>query len=346
MSERIYVKENLMETIRQKYASVSKIGADNSIVHKIFDFWDEEEVTALIEDKGIVFNPNIQLLQEEFDFNAKFKYNEAINEPLIYDYLASEGLKEVAKHAKLDWAINELPYASKVLKEKFTKMKNNQWDFISIGYGGAMSNVLWNMFIRSNTFEIFSAFNNIAIYEKDELSFSNLLRFGKPVIHRAFSKYQLDGDTVQKPLLISQEYRMANDNFEIFSKFLKEDDVKKIKDNYENPIIIGAPNFEARELLQKHDVPFLFVGHGDNEVTITYKPDIHFAVQETYGTIDIPVLIVNLWMATYKLVDILSQDPSNILNLQNNTELFQFNFDAINDKDIKTNKEKFKKIII
>ena len=346
MSEKIYVKDHIKEMIRQKYAPVSKIGADNSVVHNVFNFFDEEDVKKIIEENGILFNPNIQLLQEEFDYASKFKYNETINEPLIYDYLASNGLKEVAKHASLDWAIKELPYASKKLKKKFNEVKKNQWDFISIGYGGAMSNVLWNLFLLANTFEIFSIFNNISIYEKDELSFSNLLRFGKPVIHRAFSKYQLDEDTVQKPLLISQEYRLANNNFEIFSKFLKEDDIKKIKDNHENPIIIGAPNFEARELLQKHDVPFLFVGHGDNEVTITYKPNIHFAVQETYGKIDIPVLIVNLWMATYKLIDILSQDKSSILDLPNNTNLFEFNFDVISDSDINKIKESFKKIVL
>jgi hypothetical protein len=344
MAEKIYLKEHLQEILRQKYAPKSKIGADNTIIHKIFNYIDEDEAKEIVASSGIVFNPNLLLMQEEFDLLATYKYRPQIGpgEPLLYDYMSSEGLPFVAQKAGLGWATKELPYASRELKRKFEEIKKKNFDLVVVGYGGAMSNVLWNLFLLANTFEVFSLFNRIIIFEKDELSFSNILRFGKPVIHRAFSNLEVEEDVINKPLLLTQEYRLSSTSVTVYKEFLTKNNVKKIME-LDNPLIIGAPNFETRALLQEVDAPFLFIGHGNNEVTLTHKPNIHFAVQETYGTIDVPVLLVNLWLATYAFVASLAEnDPQSFTQ---NQELFKFNFDELSEEEVNKAKAAFTRIV-
>ncbi len=338
MSEKIYLKDEIMEYIRQKYAPISKIGADNEIIHKIFDYVNEDEAKELVEKAGPVFNPNLLILQEEFNELAKYKYQ--FTSPLLLtDYLMSNGMKEVAKYAGLNWAVKELPYASKELKKKFKMMKDQQIDLVVIGYGGAMSNILWNLTVLLLTFSELDPFNSIRLYEKDELSFTNILRFGKPIVHKAFSQFELQDEVLPKHFITDLEYHLAPE-FEKTQEFLNKETAEKLMEELNNPVFIGAPDFETRKFLQEIGAKFFFIGHGDNEVSITHQPDIHFAVQETYGTIDIPVLLTNLWLATYKLIDILSEEK----DYEVNEEIWKFNFDSLTSTQLKNIQESFKEI--
>jgi len=338
MAEKIYLKDEIQEYIRQKYAPISKIGADNEIIKYMFNYISETHAKEIVEKFGPVFNPNFLIFQEELNEQAKHKFQ--FSSPmLLNDYIMSNGMKKVAKHAGLDWAIKELPYASKSLKRKFLKMKDKKIDLVVIGYGGAMSNLLWDLTILTLTFSELDPFNSIKLFEKDELSFTNLLRFGKPIAHKAFSQYELDDIVLPKFFVTDLEYHLAPD-IEKIQDFLNKETAQKLMEELENPVFIGAPDFETRKFLQEINAPFFFIGHGDNEVSITHQPDIHFAVQETYGTIDIPVLLVNLWMATYKLIDILSEDN----NYRVNDEIWKFNFDSLTSRQLKDVQKAFREI--
>jgi hypothetical protein len=277
-------------------------------------------------------------MQEEFNELAKYKYQ--FTSPLLLtDYLMSNGMKKIAKYAGLNWAIKELPYASKELKKRFQAMKDQQIDLVVIGYGGAMSNVLWNLTVLLLTFSELDPFNSVRLYEKDELSFTNILRFGKPIVHKAYSQFELQDDVLPKHFLTDLEYHLAPE-FEKTQEFLNKETAQKLIEELDNPVFIGAPDFETRKFLQEIGAKFFFIGHGDNEVSITHQPDIHFAVQETYGTIDIPVLLTNLWLATYKLIDILSEEKEYGVN----EEIWKFNFDSLTPAQLKAVQKAFREI--
>ena len=343
MAEKVYLKDHIQEMIRQKYAPVSKLGADNTIVHQIFNYIDEDQAKEIHENNGAIFNPNLLLLQEEFNELSVNKYKNVATYG-VSDWLQSKGMKKIVKYAGLDWAVKELPFSSLALKEKMKEIKNKDIDLVVIGYGGAMSNVLWNLITLVLNFSDFnSPFRSISIYEKDELSFTNILRFGKPIIHKAFSNFDLpDDDVLPKFQVMDWEHQLSSEVQKV-QKFLNAKEAKKLIEELNNPVFIGAPDFETRKFLQEIEAPFFFIGHGDNEVTITNKPNIHFAVQETYGTIDIPVLLVNLWLATYKLIDILSNKDYGVYEV--NEEIWKFNFDLLTSRQINAIKKAFTELV-
>jgi len=86
---------------------------------------------------------------------------------------------------------------------------------------------------------------------------------------------------------------------------------------------VGAPTLATRELLQ--DAPFYFLGHSDYEVDITYRPQLVSTLSvETYGSIDIPVLLINLTLATAAFIKVLASDDEyqpdqRLLNFDMNT---------------------------
>jgi hypothetical protein len=82
------------------------------------------------------------------------------------------------------------------------------------------------------------------------------------------------------------------------------------------------------------------VGHSGNSVRITKNPIIGVGVEETYGTIDVPVLLCNLWAATYMLIKTLNEGFGYINELPEDHELYHFNFNNVSD----TKKNRIKKL--
>ena len=98
---------------------------------------------------------------------------------------------------------------------------------------------------------------------------------------------------------------------------------------------VGAPTLETREMLA--DKKFFFLGHSDYEVDITYRPQLVSTLSvETYGSIDIPVLLINLQIATAAFIKILASDD------EFNTDDRLLNFDM--KQWVDSNPEKLKEL--
>jgi hypothetical protein len=234
---------------------------------------------------------------------------------------------------------NEAPFASSVLKKNFKTLKDNELDVVFIGYGGAVSNILYNLSILSDTFTIDEIFYSGKIYEKDNWALTNILRISKPLMYKSFSKYSGVTSRVSKLLTLDIEKKLFGD-LEINLNYLDEENVKSILKEDPNTIFIGAPDFKTRKILAESGAHFIMVGHNNNTISIKKNPTIHETMIETYGTIDVPVLLLNLWAATYKLIDLLA-DPDQVFKANDNTEFFSFNFDDLNDDQVKSLKEGF-----
>ena len=337
------LKKFLEEQIRHRFAPESKLGADNWFISKIFDInsHDVEDVEGMLRRVGSVFNPNLKLL------------NVGLNEIEPYDiigekyppFVLKKGFYNYMKEAGINGGYFSTYFGGKQLKADWKKMVSAELDIVVIGYGGAMSNILYNLVLLGDAFDIRTPFASLKIFEDDNWSFTNILRVSKPVMHRAFSKYQINQEgeraTLKKTLILDEELNLAESS-EIFNRRFGPEDIEKIMKQNPDTIFIGAPDFETRKVLEEKGANFIMIGHSGNRIRLTKSPVIHAGVEETYGTIDVPVLLCNLWVATYKLVELLKDGTSVIESLEKGEEIYEFDFDQLTEETQNNIKKKFK----
>jgi hypothetical protein len=232
----------------------------------------------------------------------------------------------LAKHLQQEPVVNtisfETPLTQHLLdelnlrptKEDFQKIREKELQMCIVGNGGAMMNMLFNMYLWSMELSETRVFKKIVVFEKDSLDFTNMMRMGKPMAFNYVSDY-IKQDAADAPLLntlkkndmltiereLSSERRILN-----FVSWLDDPRTVDLIAN-KGYFFVGAPTLETRELLQ--DKKFFFLGHSDFEVDITYRPQLVSTLSvETYGSIDIPVLLINLQLATAAFIKILASD--------------------------------------
>ena len=145
MATRVYFKDYLQEQIEHRFAKKSALGADNEIFNNFFnsDYQNDEKILEKIENQ-LIFNKNLYFmspaLADAHDINLAIDPSDQLPEFILKesfsDYMKLSGINE-------DY-FNEAPFASSVLKEKFKTVKDNGLKVIFIGYGGAVSNILYN----------------------------------------------------------------------------------------------------------------------------------------------------------------------------------------------------------
>ena len=207
----------------------------------------------------------------------------------------------------------------KRLQNNLSRMASKPLDIVFIGYGGMSINVLSFMRMMSHIHYDMQIMKQLVVYEPDKLSLTNLFR-----VYKDCSKLEGDVKNPISKLQLFTEKRLAN-----HSNFAEVYFTQKTLDDWDDDtIFIGAPDFATRELLKNRR--FLFVGHSDNEVSITYQPATeHDMTIETYGKIDVRILWTNLLMATDALVSILA---NNNFDIPPNTELFEYNAYELGDR--------------
>jgi hypothetical protein len=212
--------------------------------------------------------------------------------------------------------------------EDFQAIKDKGIKLCLVGYGGAMINMLYNMYLWSMELSVTQPFEKIVIFEKDTLDFSNIPRLGKPIsslYYPDFMQYYDDNvknlKTLPKLALLNQESELCQNRKIIdFQDWLDENAANKIESK--NYVFVGAPTLETRNMLS--DKNFYFMGHGDHEVEISYRPRVTSGlVVETYGTIDIPTLLVNLQLSTAAFIKHLAGDDKVL----DGEAIFKFNME-------------------
>jgi len=206
------------------------------------------------------------------------------------------------------------------------RIQSKEMKLAVIGYGGAMINFLYNTYLLaflSNFNE--PVFKEICIFEREAISFTNILRLGKPVILESFLDIQLnESGSLNKLNLLREEYQLAEEVTPVEDYLTSDEDLKELVDN--DFVLIGAPNFEARKLLE--DTNFFFFGHANNELEIFYQPLVDTELTfESYGSIDIPVLISNIGAGTIEMLKILSDFDTQNPGYEKSESLFCIDYE-------------------
>jgi len=279
--------------IRMRYAPDSILPYDdNKIVHRFF----KNPFTGADAKNFKVMNENIMRMSYVLLKNLQAKQ---MGNPISFDDPLTQYLLD---------ELNIRP-----TKNDFGKIRDKHIKLCVVGYGGAMINMLYNMYIWAMELSETKFFEKLVVFEKDDLDFTNLLRLGKPVVFDYSPDYikKYDEDvpnikTLKKINMMSLERELSSERKSIlFVNWLDDKAAEFLhKKDY---VFVGAPTLETRQMLA--DKRFYFLGHSDYEVDITYSPQaISSLAVETYGSIDIPVLLVNLQLATAAFIKILASD--------------------------------------
>ncbi len=289
----IKVFDKLYEEIRHRYApdSIIKGALDNHAIHQLFtkkDFKVLKKYKQCFNPNTLVIIPN---LSQVFPIPYTGRKAETVyHNQYVRDYcLATTGIDPMTPEGK-----EEIHGILRAIQAKEMKLA-------VIGYGGAMINFLWDTYLLaflSNFNE--PVFKEICVFEKEAISFTNILRIGKPVLLESYlSIYLNETGALNKLNMIREEFQLAEDVTLIEDYLTDEADLKELVDN--DFVLIGAPNFDARVLLQ--DSNFFFFGHANNELEIFFQPIVNTELTfESYGSIDVPVLLSNIAAGTIEML--------------------------------------------
>jgi hypothetical protein len=284
-TKRIKLKKFLQNEIRMRFAPTSILNYDdNKVIHQMLTSgFDNQDARAFN-----IMNPNIVSSSYELSINQEVDLVDlpkSLSDPLtqeLLDYLEIRPTKEM-----------------------FQRIREKEIKLAVVGYGGAMLNMLYNMYVWSMELSETRVFENIIVFEKDTVDFSNIVRFGKPVAFKYVAEIASNFDQdvagikrLKKRSLIDQEKELSKKRkIMSFANWMQDEHIKVL--NEKNYVIVGAPNLDTRNILHDLEAKFYFFGHSDTEVEVSFRPQISSGLAvETYGTIDIPVLLINLQLAT------------------------------------------------
>jgi hypothetical protein len=288
------LKNYLDNELRMRYSPESILPfSDNAAIHRFF----KNEVISATEAKQMrIMNENI--VRMSYALVRNVESNQSGNS-ISFDTPLTKYLLE---------ELNLQP-----THEDFQKIRDKNIKLCVVGYGGAMVNVLYNMYNWAMELGETKIFEKLVVFEQDDIDFSNILRMGKPIVFdyspdfvRKYDEQVPNIKTMKKINMLSLEKELSKERKAIlFVKWLEEEPAAFLdKKGY---IFVGAPTLDTRQMLS--DKKFFFLGHSDYEVDITYSPQaISSLAVETYGSIDIPVLLINLQIATAAFIKTLASD--------------------------------------
>lgn len=212
-----------------------------------------------------------------------------------------------------DYLVSLLDIDMAQLKIDLEELKAAQLNLIVVGYGGYSINTLEFLYQFCIRLGVSNLFKYIAIYEDDNLTYTNCLR-----IYPNLGTPSNASNSIPKFDVFNDKYdKVLSENINLVFHRL---DAETYKEYYlgKNVTLLGAPDFETRKLLE--EVRFIFGGHAGDEVALINKPVVNAQITtESYGTINPSTLFLNLIKGTTKL-------PQALLNKEEaGTVLYEYN---------------------
>lgn len=276
-----------------------------------------------------------------YKHDLKFKSIVEVEKPLlpktscaISPFIASAlNIKQIP----MSQLIRILGYTEKDIKQLFDTVKAKELTFVFVGAGGTgLNTAVWlnNLSEVSNSINLFK---KVVVYEKDNIEFSNLLRFPinpSNVMHNSYRSTKLDLISNYIPRLSKNKHMLLNEYIAnnkygyYYELFRNEWNSDKSEYNYftrEKVVLYGAPDLHTRANLSATG-RFLSATHADNSCSIYLNPEQDTSIQvESYGMIQLNTFFMNQLHMAIKLLEILASDQD--LNAKD-ILLDEFSFDG------------------
>lgn len=216
-------------------------------------------------------------------------------------------------HLSFDYLVKELGIDMAQLKVDLEELQKARMNLVIVGYGGYSINTLEFLYQFCIRLGIKNLFEYIAIWEDDNLTYTNCLR-----IYPNLGTPADNENHTHKFAIFNNKYDniLSEKNHLVFHRLDTETYTEYYKGK--NVTLLGAPDFETRKLLE--DARFIFGGHSGDEVGLINNPVVNSQLTtESYGTINPTTLFLNLIKGAAEL-------PKALLNkAENNTVLFEYN---------------------
>jgi len=282
MSRTINLKTEVQENLRMRYRPDSILPFDDNKI--VIDYMTNPQNFS-IEDisRFNIMNPNLAKFESRLYIKAPRylgKYPKHFNNKLLWKILRDLDIVPTRDDLKV--------------------IKDSQYRILSIGMGGAMINFFYNLQYWCMKLEVPGIFHRMHVREADFLEYTNVPRIGEDIAFETSASTVTDiddeiGGILKVVLTKNLKWLVENISPLQKSEYVDQKAIDLFTQHGYN--MIGAPDFETRKLLE--DKNFIFFGHGGTSVDLTYQPVVNDELgNETYGSIDIPVLLLNFQVAT------------------------------------------------
>lgn len=324
MSERVFLSEFLIEEFTKRYfykiLNIRKKSYNKTIIM-------DNVIKRTINNYSTTIDfPELKSLYFRSEFDQSFRRWERKN---LY------GFEPEFPYAYIFGGMfNSIPFSSlcSVLNIDLKKVKENLAFYDSllndqrikfIGYGGAVCNL--HQFIMCFKREVRNRTKtDPIIYENDSFSFHNMFRiYDHRLLLSGLDIYHLDINNIMPKV----EYSLVKSSFSL-RKF-NENLLRETHSSYiprEHILYVGAPDIETRELFQKCEKNLLLFVHKNSNGYIAQNIPVSGLEQETYGRINVPILLLNILKMTEKFLEYCRKFATNELDPNENEKMiFEFN---------------------
>lgn len=194
------------------------------------------------------------------------------------------------------------------IQQLLLSVKKSKLKIIFAGTGGTGINTLYWLSEICKYFSITDIFDEILIYEKDYVDFSNIFRF--PVSLSIYNN--ITSPNLEKVYLATKFTPTLSRDVSCHSKFLEDiSDIPSIllgNDNKlkSNTIVYGAPSISNRNFLSSLG-SFISATHANNTASLYINPEADDSLQvETYGLIQLNSFFINQLRMAIGFLEILS----------------------------------------
>ena len=290
--ETYYFHTHLKTQIYTRYYRPSTINDGNSTYGRIvmdtfLPFLAINDVSSNSDNNTIILNPNRYIAISPFTASLlnieQMSIQSILKDVLNFDLTHIETLLRTVKKAKLK--------------------------IIFAGVGGTGTNTIYWLNEICKFFDITNIFDEIYVYEKDNVDFSNIFRF--PISPKVYES--INAAELPKIALVDRYLRTLSNYIVYKEQYLESHaDVPTIlldENSQTKPdvIVYGAPSISNRNFLSSLG-SFISATHANNTASLYINPKADDSLQvETYGLIQLNSFFINQIRMAIGFLEILSE---------------------------------------
>ena len=267
----------------------------------------------------------------------------------ISDYIANS---LNVRQLPLQYMLEILGFKKSHIKQLLLKTKDKKMNMIFSGFGGTGVNT-WHWLSKMMEWTgVINLFDNVAVYDDDDIEISNILRFPidlnksvhstkKVGMFKDYTRMSKNKATIREKRFPPKSYPVEmNPMIEKLEPVVNDDGVTISRKTFltKNTFIYGAPDLDSRA--EFSHMKFIAGTHGDDGCSLVINPEVDATLQvESYGLIRLNSFFMNQLRMAIGLLEFLSADDVDKWNTPNET-VFSFNFKdfIMNNEQGKTEK--------
>ncbi len=332
----IYMKDYLAEQIRSRYAFLDRptSGLSNVVIDSFFP--------------RLMYKTKLDTDRITAEYARTLPSTSVAISPFVASLLN-------VKQIETEQLCRILGYDKRRLKTLMNAVKTKQFKFVFVGTGGTGINTAHWLAEISKMVNVVGLFNEVHVYESDDIEISNLLRFPKDITSIKYdrtlmrdSKMQIISSDVHRLSKLTpnfhnhyiadeEDFQTGSYPYEIFNNTWATDDNG---DTITNPrqhdrttkpkvILYGAPDITTRKNLSKCG-SFISATHAATNCYMYLNPKQDSDLQiETYGMIQLAPFFMNQLKMAITLLEILGRDDLDLT--EQDIELLNYQFTGVNE---------------